>query len=715
MAERLTPQEIQDIFDGYDKAILNGTANTKEWQQKLKDAQKGLKEYDKELKDSLKSLGTSFANLGKTLADGDVGASAFNGVLKAGGDSLTKFIGDATPATKAIGLIIKAGVAYVGAVTKQADSLYKGFQDVSRTGTVGFSGMKEVYTNMQKFGYGIKELDKFGALMSENSESLAKFGGNAVDGAKAFANIGTELQHSGLTAELLNMGISVDEINKGAAGFVKQQIGLGLNQKQLGDKLASQTAQYIGELETISRLTGQTRQQQEQKIADAQAEQAFNAKMSSLKKKADAGDLEAQKQYVKFDQANRILEGDIRKQFIKGVGGDISALGPLVNVAGGELVDAIQDPSKDIGDVIGSLTRGFKTLNDSGGEQLAKVNAFNDSFGDYATWQQLYAQFGEKNVNAEIAKAAANKKATDSGTKNMTETEIALRKSRDNLQDFINFGIDPVTKAVEILSKVVEWITEWIPGAGRAKAEREMQKRTEATKTAKVGVYNKENKLVYVTPDEAEKIKAGTMEAPSETTAKEGEGKGLSGKDLGGLEKSFATAITRAADEYFAATGKKVNIVSALRDSAKQKELYEAYVSGKSKFPAGAPGTSKHEKGLAVDVDLAAANAMDSMGILAKYGLKRPVAGDPIHISAKDGFDGILTGPSSGYSPQITMHGTEALKIEPMNAGNLMGEEEEQNNQKTEMLTTQLDHLDTLYRTIVKQNDLSTKILQRTS
>ena len=33
-----------------------------------------------------------------------------------------------------------------------------------------------------------------------------------------------------------------------------------------------------------------------------------------------------------------------------------------------------------------------------------------------------------------------------------------------------------------------------------------------------VCMYNKENKMVYVTPQEAEQIKAGKMEAPSETT-----------------------------------------------------------------------------------------------------------------------------------------------------------------------------------------------------
>lgn len=707
----MTPQEIEDIFAAYDKAVLNGTANTKEWQNKLKDARAGIIGYTQELKASQQALKSSLRDLGKTLADSDGSASIFGGALSAGANTLDAFTQKAGPAAQALSMAAKAGVAYFNAVTKQADGLYKSYQDLSRTGTVGFGGMTEVYSSMQKFGYGVNELDKFGVLMSENSENLARFGGNAVDGAKAFANLGTELQHSGLTEKLLNMGISVDEINKGAAGYLKQQVGLGINQKGLGDKLAAQTAEYISELETISRLTGQTRQQQEQKIADAQAEQAFNAKMSSLKKKADAGDIDAKKQYDKFDQANRILEGDMRKAFIKGIGGDIAALGPLINVAGSDLVDAIENPSKDIGDVVGSLTRGFKNLNESGGEQLAKVNAFNDTFGDYATWQNLNAQFGDKDVKAELDKAKVDKEATDAGTKNVTAMEMAQRNARNNLQDFVNLGINPVTKAVEILSKVVEWITDFLPGVGKSKKQREREKRGEVEGEVWEG-----NELNPVTPDDSDQAKQKTPMPSEETTQQQPTtGKGATGKDLSGLNKAFEAAIIKATDEYFAATGKKVTVTSALRDSTKQKELHNAYLSGKSKFPAAAPGTSKHERGLAVDVDLASANAMDSMGLLSKYGLKRPVAGDPIHISAKDGFDGVLSGPTSGYSPQITMHGTEALKIEPISTETIVDEEDHQDSEKTQMLTTQLENLDTLYRTIVKQNDLSTKILQRTS
>ena len=704
----MTEQEVTDLFAAHDQAVLNGTANTKEWADRIKDAKAGIVGYTQQLKASQDALKTSVLNLGSSLANGETGASVFNDSIKSGADNLSTWLSSKGPVGAAIGTVVKATAVYVGAVNKQADALYKSYQDISRTGTIGHGGMRQVYTDMQKLGYGIKELDKFGSLISENSQTLAQFGGNATDGARAFANVGTELQHSDLTEKLLNMGVSVDEINQGAAGFIKQQVGLGLNQKNIGDQLADQTAKYIDELDTISRLTGQTRQQQEQKIADAQAEQAFNATMSSLKKKADAGDKDAQKQYDKFDKANRILEGDMRKNFIKGVGGDIAALGPLVNVAGSDLVDAINNPSKDINDVVGSLTRGFKQLNESGGEQLAQVNSFNNSFGDYATWQNLYSQYADKDVNSELAKVKANKTTTDAATKNRTATEIAQRKARDNLQDMVNFGIDPVTKIVEILSKVIEWITDFLPGAGKSKRDREMQKKVDSVPTRHRKVW-KDGNLIDAEPAAGEATAETKKPAAGEST-----GKGLTGKDISGLDKGFATAIQRAADDYNSMTGKTVNVTSALRDTAKQQELYDAWISGKSKFPAGKPGTSRHERGLAIDVDLAAANEMDRLGLLGKYGLSRPVAGDPIHIQAKDGFDGVLSGPTSGYAPQITMHGTESLTIEPMSAdAEMFGAQK--NEEKTNILTAHLDTLDTLYRTIEKQNAVATKILQATT
>lgn len=772
--ERMTEEEIAELEEAYKKAILEGTANTQAWADRMADAKIGIEGYTAALRASKAALRESMIGLGKSVAEGEVGASVFTEGVKAGADRLdlyfTKKLG---PAGQVLGKLTQAAAAYVGAVSKQADTLYKSFQDISRTGTIGHSAMRDVYENMQKFGYGVKELDKFGSLMAENSQTLARFGGNAVDGAKAFANMATELQHSPVTAELLNMGISVDEINKGAAGFIKQQTALGRNQKEIGEKLQSSTIAYIGELETISRLTGQTRAQQEQKIADANAEQAFNATMSSLKRKADAGDLDARAQYEKFDKANRILEGETRKAFIKGVGGDIGALGPLVNVAGGDLIEAMQDPKKDIGDVIGSLTRGFKGLNDAGGDQLAMLNSFNNAFGNYAEQQALYAQFGEKNVNAEIAKAEANKKTTDAATKNMTEAEIAQRKARDNIQDFVNFGINPVTKVMEILAKALNWLTDLLPGAGKAREQYEMEKKVASIKTTRVGVW-KGNELVYVSPEEAEKLKGdqakqGTWEdnkslpsaqpatggtpAPAGTTSPrsalaekimtaESGGRNIANQSgEGGRATSSAFGLFQFTKGTFEGLAKNAKEGSALfgktfedykKDTGLQREAMNVLMEqNAAKLSSKGLGTSDANMylahflgaGGAAKALMAGPNALltDVMSpeqLAANPSLKsmRTVAELQSWAEKKmGGATAVPTGPSGGYQTAVTPS-AEAQPRQALAAPRMSeAKKTESEDESKALMVAQVEKMQDIVRVMEKQTAITGKILQRST
>ena len=757
----MTDQEISDLFAAHDKAVLNGTANTQEWAERIKDAKVGIAGYTQAMKSSQEALKSSMLGLGKAMTDGETGASVFNEGIKSGADTLSTWLSSKGPVGAAIGTLVKATAAYVGAVNKQADSLYKSFQDVSRTGTIGHGAMRDVYENMQKFGYGIKELDKFGSLMADNSETLARFGGNATDGAKAFANMATELQHSPVTEQLLNMGVSVDEINKGAAGFIKQQTALGRNQKDIGDKLAASTLTYLNELETISRLTGQTRKQQEDKIADANAEQAFNATMSALKRKADMGDLDAQKQYTKFDQANKILEGETRKNFIKGVGGDIGALGPLVNVAGSDLIDAMQNPSKDIGDVIGSITRGFKTLNDAGGEQLAMVNSYNNSFGNYSEQQKLYAQFGEKNVKAEIAKAEANKTTTDAATKDMTATEIAQRKSRDNLQDFVNFGIDPVTKAMEILAKALEWLTDLLPGAGKAREQYEMEKKVNSVKTTKVGVWNKAGKLVYVSPEEAEKINKGDMEAPEESTVKATPTSGAPGQTSntselsnkimmaesggrnianqsgpGGAATSSASGLFQFTKGTFEGLASKATAGSALygktfedykKDTGLQQEAMNALMeqnrqslsskglgtSDANMYLAHFLGASGAARALSADPGAPLTSVMSADQLNSNPSLKALQTVGDLQAWAEKKMASVPAGPASGYESKITAGVDQQPRAALSTPKVAQTQEKEQETDANDLMQAQVLKMNDIVRIMEKQVSIQGKIYQR--
>jgi hypothetical protein len=86
----------------------------------------------------------------------------------------------------------------------------------------------------------------------------------------------------------------------------------------------------------------------------------------------------------------------------------------------------------------------------------------------------------------------------------------------------------------------------------------------------------------------------------------------------------------------------------------------------------------------------------------------RSATGGHIHAEISAANGAILSGPASGYKPNLTMHGTEA--IVPLNspaAQSAFG-----GSDQTGLMSAQLDKLDELVRVMQNQVSVSTKILQ---
>jgi hypothetical protein len=138
-------------------------------------------------------------------------------------------------------------------------------------------------------------------------------------------------------------------------------------------------------------------------------------------------------------------------------------------------------------------------------------------------------------------------------------------------------------------------------------------------------------------------------------------GKSGSASAFEGLNDRLKKSVILAAEEYHAATGNKMQVNSAKRDSADQHRLWEETVAagrpgrGPSGMAVARPGRSPHEKGLAIDIQ----NYTDPRAVAAmnRQGLSQKVPGDPVHFSFADG--GIASGPFSGYMAEL--HGPEAV------------------------------------------------------
>ena len=79
--------------------------------------------------------------------------------------------------------------------------------------------------------------------------------------------------------------------------------------------------------------------------------------------------------------------------------------------------------------------------------------------------------------------------------------------------------------------------------------------------------------------------------------------------------------------------GLTVEVTSTRRTRAEQEGLYQAALAGRSRYPVARPGTSQHERGLALDLR-ASSGVLEALG-----GVWRSVGGtwgpsDPIHFGA---------------------------------------------------------------------------------
>jgi hypothetical protein len=116
---------------------------------------------------------------------------------------------------------------------------------------------------------------------------------------------------------------------------------------------------------------------------------------------------------------------------------------------------------------------------------------------------------------------------------------------------------------------------------------------------------------------------------------------------------------------------------------------------------------SLHNVGRAIDIQSDQRQFLESADLLRIYGFK-PLAGDPPHISAASGA--IISGPTSGYKPNLTMHGTEA--IVPLNSSTAsaagLGTD-------PGAMMAQLEKMDEMISVLKSQLSVSTKLLAYSS
>ena len=103
---------------------------------------------------------------------------------------------------------------------------------------------------------------------------------------------------------------------------------------------------------------------------------------------------------------------------------------------------------------------------------------------------------------------------------------------------------------------------------------------------------------------------------------------------LSSLDATFARYVTwlLAVARYY---GLQPVVTSTYRSYQEQAELYRRYQEGRSSLPAAPPGRSKHQAGLAVDIDLPNSRQyLPWLGAVWQSIGGRWFASDPVHFEA---------------------------------------------------------------------------------
>jgi hypothetical protein len=691
MATQYTPEEIAEIFEAYNNAIKTGTPISAELAKQMQDASKGFKGATDELNKFAKSIGTSAAQFTKSMYEGKQGLNAMGGAVDGVGTALEFLIG-LIPGARllkiGLTLLTKATVGATKVLSEQSDKLFKTYQDLSKVGAAAAGGMTDVFNSMQKLGYGIEELDKMTALIKENAEALSNFGGTVAQGAKQFANAAGEIQRSDVGKSLQMLGKTPDEINRGVALFVKQQQQSGVSSANINKNLADQSAAYIKNLDVLSKLTGKDADALQAKLDDAMAEDAFNQTIYELKKKAAAGDIEAGKLATEYENAARRLTGESLKEFQRGVGGDISAMTKSMMVSS-DAVATIGTKAFTASGYIDKMAKGADQARDTLGG-LYKLNALGDvlpSAKELSVMQSRYADQTAQNQEEQAkAQQELQQKGLDPATKAAVELRISQMQARDSLQSFVQLGVEPATRALATLARAGAGGAGMLPGGGGK---------------APMGGGG-----------------SGQMDYGKELYGKSGGGGGGAGGGAGGGVASLGNLRIKSPEAYSGGETSQqlITVAQAIQDKlGGDLKNFSAFNDSYHRGP-----NSLHGKGRALDFTItdpkkaaAVADMVRSLPGISKvideYANPSGHATAPhIHAEISAANGAILSGPTSGYKPNLTMHGTEA--IVPLNspaAQSAFG-----NSDQTNLMSAQLDKLDELVRVMQNQVSVSTKILQ---
>ena len=342
------------------------------------------------------------------------------------------------------------------------------YQQISSVGA-NFAGS---LTGMRYAAAGtMMTLEQFGTMVTKNADILALMGGGVEAGTKAFTQLSKQLLTGDTGRQLMAMGYTTEQVNQGLlnyVGMIGGVTGAELKNVAVTKQLTESAGEYLGHLDGLARLTGQSREQQQKELAEAQKNAAFQAYMQTLSKEEQ---LKAQK-----GMASAMALGG--KGAVDAFQSKLMGIAP--DKAGAMFIATADKTAKVVDDMADMVKDGNAKSSDINKKTAEGMRAAQQDFAKYGR-EGLYAilrQGGpvadalqrvgitansaalktDEEIEAALKKAELDKTEAD----NMAQTNANLKQLGEAVIGIVSPIVSLLTPAFSILSGIVSSVATFI-------------------------------------------------------------------------------------------------------------------------------------------------------------------------------------------------------------------------------------------------------------
>jgi hypothetical protein len=715
--------------------------------ESTKDVSKGFDAFGKATSDGAKQLAQGMGAFALNVGKGDTSFKSLNSVVDIASNALSGMAKAIPYAGEALAAGIKATAEASKFMLDQLDQTTKAFNDLSKSGALTADGMSGVQRQFQASGLTLQQFTK---QVSANSQALARFRGMTGEGAEDFSKIVGELT-KGTDDSMRRLGMTAEDIGESTGAFLTQQTRLGRAQNMTNEDLVAGTKKYAMELDALQKVTGLSREAIQKQQDAALSESRFRASIHSLNDQQQKDLLNLQTVMSSFGQEL----GQGTRDLVSGVANTDAAKKLMADTAGeaASIIDRLKS-----GEISGSQAQ--KALQESikkNAEAQEGIQKYVDGpYSNFANKADLMAAKFDETGNLVKKTQKAQTDGSDDLTNKTVDAQKALQKMNIGMNELGFKFLPQAATATKALTDSMNTFVDYVNKTLGKDTKSEEERKQEARRSAGAGGENTAGAVVGGAGGEGDSgaiIDAQAAGAKSTATASASKGSYLDkmiaaesgGKNIanqsgaGGKATSSAFGVAQITKGTFEGLVKNAGPnnplagktfddmkgdVSLQMEAAKQltdanrQALAKAGVSTSDAalYLAHFLGPGGAIKALSAPDNAPLNSAVSQAQIDANPMLQKMTSVSDLKSwsDKKMGGSGyaargaVLSGPKSGYEPNLTMHGTEA--IIPMNQ--TPSEGAAMLGQNSEIMQLQLNKLDELVSVMKNQLNVSTRIMQ---